>query len=360
MKPIQVTEPFLPPLEEYVKYLEGIWDRNILTNNGPLVRELETRIQAYHETRRSVACVANGGLALQIALRALGIRGEVITTPFTYVATASCPLWEGCTVRFADIEVNHLTLCPDAVEAAITPQTEAILAVHIFGNPCDVDRLQEIADRHGLALIYDAAQAFGVSYKGKSILDYGDASILSLHATKVFHSVEGGAVVFKDPVAFDRAEWMRRYGHNGPVDFHGVGINAKMSDIHAAMGLCMFSHLDEVYQARKAILDEYRAGIAGISYVSLLCSRMPEYPAVGYAPVLFSSEQNLLLCIEELTRNQIFPRRYFSHNWDRLTQQNLNDLTVYQDIGSRILCLPINVRFGAEPVLKVIESLDLN
>jgi len=356
VKPIQVTQPFLPPLEEYVKYLEGIWDRNILTNNGPLVRELEAKIQAYHETERSVTCVANGGLGLQIALRALGISGEVITTPFTYVATASCPLWEGCTVRFADIEVNHLTLCPDAVEAAITPQTEAILAVHIFGNPCDVDRLQEIADRHGLALIYDAAQAFGVSYKGKSILDYGDASILSLHATKVLHSVEGGAVVFKEQAAFDRAEWMRRYGHNEPEDFHGVGINAKMSDVHAAMGLCIFSHIDEAYKARKAVLDEYRSGIAGIDCVSLLGSRIPAHPAVGYAPVLFTSEQKLLRCMENLNMNQIFSRRYFSHNWDSLTKQKLNDLTVYQDFGSRILCLPVNVQFGAQPIIKVLET----
>ena len=360
MKPIQVTEPFLPPLAEYTKYLEGIWDRNILTNNGPLVKEFEAKIKAHHGTQRSIACVANAGLGLQIALKALGVGGEVITTPFTYVATASCALWEGCTVRFADIEADHLTLCPDAVEAAITPQTEAIIGVHLFGNPCDVDRLQEIADRHGIALIYDAAHAFGVNYQGKSILDYGDASVLSLHATKVFHSVEGGTVAFRNPDVFERAEWMRRYGHNGYDDFHGVGINAKMSELHAAMGLCLFAHLDEIYQGRQAIIDEYREAISRMDSISLVATRTPERPALGYAPVLFSSEQDLLRCMEHLSRKQIFPRRYFCHRWDGLTKESFKDLPVYQDIRERVLCLPITVSAGAKLVIEGIENLSSN
>jgi dTDP-4-amino-4,6-dideoxygalactose transaminase len=221
-----------------------------------------------------------------------------------------------------------------------------------------VDRLQEIADRHGLALIYDAAHAFGVSYQGKSILDYGDASVLSLHATKVFHSVEGGAMVFKDPAAFDRGEWMRRYGHNGYDDFHGVGINAKMSELHAAMGLCLFAHLDEIYQGRKSIIDQYQAAISDMQSINLVASRLPEKPAVGYAPILFSNEQDLLRCMENLRAKQIFPRRYFCHNWDGLTQEALKKLPVYEDMRRRLLCLPVNAEFGAKPVVEVIETCE--
>ena len=294
MKAIQVTEPFLPTLEEYAKYLEGIWDRNILTNNGPLVKELEAKIQAYHQTNRSISCVANGGLGLQIALRALGIRGEVITTPFTYVATASCPLWDGCTVRFADIEADHLTLCPDAVEAAITPQTEAIMGVHIFGNPCDVDRLQEIADRHGIALIYDAAQAFGFRYRGKSILDYGDATVLSLHATKVFHAVEGGALTFKDPKIAEKAEWMR-HGHNGYQEFHGIGINAKMSELHAAMGLSVLPHYERIYHNRKAIIDQYKSAFLDCDKIKFLTNDSLERVAVDMRRLFLQVNRSCLV-----------------------------------------------------------------
>ena len=229
MKKINVTEPFLPPFEEYVEYLKGIWERNWLTNQGPLVQEFEQKLQAYHQLSMPVHCVANGSLGLQIALKALGVKGEVVTTPFSYVATTACPLWEGCTVKFVDIEPDTLTIDPKAVEAAITPKTEAILATHVFGNPCDVEALDAIAAKHGIAMIYDAAHAFGVTYNGKSLLEYGDASMVSLHATKLFHAVEGGFIVAKDPVVSEKMEWMRRFGHKGQEEFHGVGINAKMS-----------------------------------------------------------------------------------------------------------------------------------
>ena len=252
-KPIQVTEPFLPPLEEYVEYLKGIWGRNQLTNQGPLVQELEHKIQVYHQIDMPVHCVTNGGLGLQIILKALGVNGEVITTPFSYVATASCPLWEGCSVKFADIEPDHLTIDPAAVEAAIGPDTEAIVATHVFGNPCDCEALEAIASKHGLALIFDAAHAFGVRYKGKSILEYGDASMVSLHATKLLHAVEGGFVVAKDPLVAEKIEWMRRFGHKGPEEFYGVGINAKMSELHAAMGLCNLRHLEAILKKRQEV-----------------------------------------------------------------------------------------------------------
>jgi len=263
-KPIQITEPFLPPLEEYVSYLKGIWERGQLTNHGPLVIELERLIQESQFLDTPVRMVANGGLGLQIILKAMGIQGEVITTPFSYVATASCPAWEGCAIRFADIEPDTLTLDPIAVEAAITSKTEAILATHVYGNPCDCEGLEKVARKHGLALIYDAAHAYGVRYRGKSILSYGDASMVSLHATKLFHSVEGGFVVAKDPAVDTKIEWMRRFGHNGNEAYHGVGINAKMSEFHAAMGLCMHRHVEQVTVNRHAACLAYEEGISNI------------------------------------------------------------------------------------------------
>ena len=295
-KAIYVTEPFLPPLEDYVEYLKGVWDRNVLTNQGPLVRELEQNIQAYHQIDMPVHCVTNGGLGLQIMLKALDIKGEVITTPFTYVATSSCPLWEGCSIKFADIEPDHLTIDPAAVEAVIGPETEAIMATHVFGNPCDCEALEVIASKHGLALIFDAAHAFGVSYKGKSILEYGDASMVSLHATKLLHAVEGGFVVAKDPAVAEKVEWMRRFGHKGPEEFHGLGINAKMSELHAAMGLCNLKYIEEILENRKAVCDAYDRAFLNMEAQDLRPYAYKSEASRNYAyyPLIFDSEEALL------------------------------------------------------------------
>ncbi|MFP4260947.1 MAG: DegT/DnrJ/EryC1/StrS family aminotransferase [Opitutales bacterium] len=355
--PIYVTEPFLPPIEEYIEQLRGIWERNVLTNNGPLVQELEQKLQAHHGTNRRVTCVANGGLGLQIILKAMGIGGEIITTPFSYVATASCPLWEGCRVRFADIEPTYLTIDPDAVEAAITPQTEAILATHLFGNPCDLERLQAIADRHGLALIYDAAHAFGVTYKGRSILEYGDAAMVSLHATKIFHTVEGGFLAFKDPQQAEKAEWMRRYAHHGPGKFHGIGINAKMSELHAAMGLTILPHLDEIYRARKQIVDAYRAALADCQRAACIPHRTKGESLVAYAPIRFQQPAELDQFRTRLLENNIHPRRYFKQDWQTVANlANPGTLPVFDQIQNKILCLPINTRHPVEPILEVLQA----
>lgn len=353
-KSIQVTEPFLPPLEEYVEYLRGIWDRNILTNTGPLVQELEHKLQAYHGTERQVICVANGGLGLQIILKAMDIGGEIITTPFSYVATASCPLWEGCSLRFADIEPDYLTLDPDAVEAAITPQTEAILGTHVFGNPCDVERLQTVADRHNLALIYDAAHAFGVTYKGQSILEYGDASMVSLHATKVFHAVEGGFVVFKDPAAAEKAEWMRRYGHNGPGKFSGIGINAKMSELHAAMGLANLPYADQLLQSRKTqyhIYIEHLGNHPKVQFQKLADSKGYNH---AYFPALLQDEEARNHLLESLREKEIHARRYFhpSLNQTRLLGAQ-PDCPTAESITRRIICLPLSPRYSEARIERI-------
>lgn len=340
-------------------YLKGIWERNWLTNQGPLVKELEEKLRCYHNLSSPVYCVANGTLGLQIALKALGVRGEIVTTPFSYVATTSCPLWEGCKVNFADIESNTLTIDPEAVEAGITPQTEAILATHVFGNPCDVEALDAIAAKHGLAVVYDAAHAFGVTYGGRSLLEYGDASMVSLHATKLMHSVEGGFVFAKDPRILKKMEWMRRFGHKGPKEFFGVAINAKLSEFHAAMGLCTLNHADLILKKRKAICDIYDQLLLGdreeaaFSVDRISDTRYQLCPIIyratasrnyAYYPVIFESENKLLSAMRQLEGKGIFTRRYFHPALDlvhELTGKR-KPCPISKNISKRILCLPLS------------------
>ena len=363
MKNINVTEPFLPPIEEYVEYLKGIWERNWLTNQGPLTKELEQKLQAYHQLAMPVHLVANGSLGLQIALKALGVKGEVITTPFSYVATTACPLWDGCTVKFTDIEPDTLTIDPKAVEAAITSKTEAILATHVFGNPCDCEALEAVAQKHGLALIFDAAHAFGVIYKGKSILDYGDASMVSLHATKLFHTVEGGFIVAKDPAVSEKMEWMRRFGHKGTEAFHGVGLNAKLSEFHAAMGLCNFRHIDCILDRRRAISEAYdsrlQAMLSNSDVPVAYRYRQRASKNYSYYPVLFPSEQLLLDAVERLNANDIYPRRYFFPTLNTVSSiiEEAAECPVSEDISRRILCLPLSSATDLAVVNVVVSAL---
>jgi dTDP-4-amino-4,6-dideoxygalactose transaminase len=359
LKKINVTEPFLPPFEEYVEYLKGIWERNWLTNQGPLVQELEAKLQAYHGLSMPVHCVANGSLGLQIALKALGVKGEIITTPFSYVATTACPLWEGCTVKFADIEPDTLTIDPKAVEAAITPQTEAILATHVFGNPCDCEALEAIAKKHGLALVFDAAHAFGVSYKGKSVLEYGDASMVSLHATKLFHAVEGGFIVAKDPAVSEKMEWMRRFGHKGTEEFHGVGTNAKLSEFHAAMGLCNLNHLENILEQRKAICEFYDEELIGSSSNSLrsLVYRGQASKNFAYYPVIFDSEQSLVDGMQSLSDAGIFARRYFYPDLSECFAAGADTCSKSIDVSKRILCLPLSASLSIEQARMIVDKL---
>jgi dTDP-4-amino-4,6-dideoxygalactose transaminase len=360
MKPIQVTEPYLPPFEEYVEYLKGIWGRNWLTNQGPLTKELEQKLQDYHQLEMPVHLVANGALGLQIALKALGVKGEVVTTPFSYVATTSCPLWEGCSVKFADIEPDTLTIDPKAVEAAITPQTEAILATHVFGNPCDVEALDAIGSKHGLAVIYDAAHAFGVTYKGKSILEYGDASMVSLHATKLMHSVEGGFIVARDSAVSEKMEWMRRFGHKGPEEFHGIGTNAKMSEFHAAMGLCNLNHIEEILEKRRLVVESYKQALTGLEESVRFAFSIREATKwnASYFPVLFNSESDLLVTSEKLMAENVHARRYFYPSLDGLFDFQLSGaVQVSTDVSKRILCLPLMLGLSEDFAQQVVSLL---
>ena len=255
-EPIYVTRSFLPPRAEYDAWLDKVYASNVLTNNGPIHRELEETLRARFEVPY-LRLMTNGTLAIQLAIRALGVKGKIITTPFSYVATTSAIMWEGCEPVFVDIDPKTCCIDPNLIEAAITPDTTAILATHVYGIPCDVEAIDIIAKKHGLKVIYDAAHAFDVKYKGRSILAYGDASTLSFHATKLFHTVEGGAVVLHDAQADARLRLLRSFGHIGDEHF-SLGMNAKMSEMHAAMGMAVLPHVEECIRQRKELDASYR------------------------------------------------------------------------------------------------------
>ncbi|HLX52563.1 MAG TPA: DegT/DnrJ/EryC1/StrS family aminotransferase, partial [Aquella sp.] len=253
---IPVTKPFLPPIEEYKIYIDGIWQRNWLTNNGPLVNELELKLKEYLDLPH-LLYLSNGTAALQVAIRALELKGEIITTPFTYVATVSSIVWEGCKPVFVDINPNSLNIDPAKIEAAITKNTSAILATHVYGNPCDIDAIHDIAERNHIKVIYDAAHCFGTKYNGKSVFAYGDISTTSFHATKLFHTIEGGAVFTNESRLLKKMDLLRNFGHNGPEDFIEVGINAKNSEIHAAMGLVNLKYIAGILESRRNQSERY-------------------------------------------------------------------------------------------------------
>ncbi len=348
---IPVTKSFLPPFEEYASYLSEIWASDILTNNGPLVKELETRLKEYLGVK-NLFFVTNGTIALQIAARALDLSGEVITTPFSYVATTSSIVWEGCTPVYVDIDPR--TLCIDAglIEAAITPRTTAILPTHVYGIPCDVERIQSIASKHGLKVIYDAAHAFGVSYGGRSLAAYGDAATLSFHATKLFHTVEGGAVVTEDDEVAHRISYMRNFGHNGQEAFWGLGINGKNSEFHAAMGLCNLQHVSDIIAARKQVTAWYDELLTGTLLTRPLLPEGTEYN-YAYYPVLFPSEEALLRARDALNARQIFPRRYFYPSLETLPYLDSRSMPLSEGISARVLCLPLYPELTYEEVCMI-------
>ena len=355
---IPVTVPFLPPFDEYVELLRGIWERRQLTNHGPLVSELEQRLQDWLGVQR-VLLLANGAWGLHLALRALNVRGTVVTTPFSYVATTSCPLWEGCSVSFADIETATLTIDPAAVEAAIRPGVEAILATHVYGIPCDVDALARIAERHHVALIYDAAHAFGVRFQGKSILEYGDVSMVSLHATKLFHTAEGGFVAGQHLEALSRIDWMRRFGHRGEEAYWGLGTNAKLSELHAAMGLTVLPYIPQLIPRRSAIVERYDDAIrrAGLPWIRPQIREGTEYN-FAYYPVLFPSERTMASVRQCLAERQINTRRYFFPSLESIAELNIaGDCPVSRDVASRVLCLPLASEMDDQAVARVVTAI---
>jgi dTDP-4-amino-4,6-dideoxygalactose transaminase len=345
---IPVTKPFLPPKEEYQKLLDGIWQRNWLTNNGPLVNELEIRLKKKLHVNH-LLFLGNGTISLQIAIKALGLKGEVITTPFSYVATTSSLVWENCQPVFVDIDPNTFNIDPGKIEGAITKDTSAILATHCFGNACEINKIESIAKKHSIKVIYDAAHCFATTYKGESIYNFGNISTASFHATKIFHTVEGGAVVTQDADLLKRMAYMRNFGHSGLVTFDGVGINGKNSEFHAAMGLLNLKYIDTIIERRKAQSEQYDAMLskAKLQKQSINVDGGYNY---AYYPVVFDSEKLLLKVMEALNRQEIMPRRYFYPTLSSLHYVKQFSTPVAEGVSRKILCLPLYYDLADEEI----------
>lgn len=337
---IPVTKPFLPPVDDYKDYLDSIWSRNWLTNMGPLASKLEMELKDYLGLDH-LLYVTNGTVALQLAIKALDLKGEIITTPFSFVATTSSIVWEGCVPKFVDIDSATLNIDSSKIEAAIGPDTCAILATHVYGNPCDVEAIEIIAKKHNLKVIYDGAHAFGVKVNGKSIFEYGDISTCSLHATKLYHSVEGGLVVTKDPDLLKKMASMRNFGISGYSSFSELGFNGKNSEFHAAMGLVNFKWVDRIISRRLAITNRYAEKLKNFK------ARVPEWHSNSnqngaYLVYVLESEELLLKIKSTLDTFEIFTRRYFYPSLSSsLPYLEPIEVQVTDDIAKRVLCLPL-------------------
>ena len=336
---IPVTQPFLPPKQEYDALIEQVWQRNWLTNNGPLVNELELKLKEYLRLEH-LLFTSNGTIALQMAIKALNFKGEIITTPFSYVATTSSIVWEGCTPVFADIDAQRLTIDPNKIEALITDQTCAILATHVYGIPCHIEEIEALAKKYQLKVIYDAAHAFGTQYRGQSLLNYGDISTLSTHATKLLHSIEGGAVITKDAELLKRMVYLRNFGHDGPDKFNGVGINGKNSEFHAAMGLTNLKYISTIIKKRKDDCTLYDKWLLskGLKRPTIPNETVYNY---SYYPVIFKSETDCTKVFEVLAGHEIYARRYFYPSLTELDYVEGHETPVCDDIAARVLCLPL-------------------
>lgn len=357
---IPVTKPYLPSREKLDKYIDGIYEREWLTNNGPLVQELTKRLEEYLGVE-NLLLVSNGTLALQIAYRALGVNepingkpAEAITTPFTFVATSSSLKWEGIEPIFADIDPNTWCLDPKNIELAITAQTKAVVPVHVFGNACDVEGIDKIAKKNDLKVIYDAAHAFGVKYKGESLLTWGDAATLSFHATKVFHTIEGGAIVFKRKEDLERAKKLISFGITGPESIEELGINAKMNEFQAAMGLAVLDEIEKIHDSRMQIYCEYRKALAQrFQWQQLQPDTTPNY---AYVPVVFESEKELKMTMQELLEESIVPRRYFFPSLEQINFLKTDTCPISHSISQRVLCLPIYAGLSSSDVISVLQA----
>jgi dTDP-4-amino-4,6-dideoxygalactose transaminase len=335
---INVTQTYLPDFDEYIAILRRAWDKKWITNNGDLVRELEARLAESNGVKNLLYC-SNGTIALQVGLRALGITREVITTPFSYVATVNSILWENCTPVFADIDRRTLCIDPAEIERSITSNTEAILATHVYGIPCDVERIDQIARKHNLKVIYDGAHAFGCSLGGQSLLSFGDISTCSFHATKLFHTVEGGCIISRSEEIYAKLSLYRSFGHIED-DYYSVGINAKNSEFHAAMGLAMLPHFDEIVEGRKRISQLYDRLLGDKLSRPVVPGGDFEYN-YAYYPVIFQNEKLMLNAREELLRNKVSTRRYFYPSLNNVPQVKSVPCPVSDDISRRVLCLPL-------------------
>lgn len=353
---IPVTKPFLPPQEEYNELISGIWKRGWLTNMGPLANELEATLQKHLQVNH-LLYVTNGTIALQMAIKALGLRGEILTTPFSFIATTSSIVWENCTPVFVDIDEQSLNIDASKIEAAITENTTAILATHVYGNPCDVLTIEKIAKKHDLKVIYDGAHAFGVKVHGKSVFEYGDISTCSLHATKLYHSIEGGFVVTNDEGLSQKLAKIRNFGFDGPESFAELGINGKNSEYHAAMGLVNYKHIEAIHNKRKILTEAYIANLQGLAAVTPLWHSEAS-KNYAYFPLVFETEEFMLQCIDLLKEKEIYARRYFYPSLaNSLPYLDPIALKVTDAVAKRVLCLPLYFVLSIEEVNEICEIL---
>ena len=367
-KKIFVTQPSLPELEEFIPYLQEIWKNKILTNNGPFHQQLEKELAEFLGVPY-VSLFANGTLALLTSLQVLKISGEVITTPYSFVATSNCLWWNNIKPVFVDIEPEFCNLDPEKIEAAITPDTTAILPVHVYGNPCKVEQIQEIADKHGLKVIYDAAHAFGVKYKGQSICNYGDLSILSFHATKVYNTMEGGAIISHDVKTKKQIDYLKNFGFDGETSVVAPGINSKMNEMQAALGILQLKYHQNNIEKRKEIAIKFSIELANIEGIDIL-SKVPELSNYNYSYFPIFVDQNKYGKTRDelynfLKENGIFGRRYFYPLIsDFLIYKNLvsaksENLLVAHDISIRVICLPIYPDMSEIEHSKIIQLINV-
>ena len=335
---ILVTKTFLPPYEEYSTLLKEIYESAWLTNNGKFVQTLESRIKEKLEVENFLYC-SNGTIVLDMALKALDITKEVITTPYSYVATVNSILWRDCKPVFVDINNLDFTIDVNLIEKSITENTQAILATHVYGNPCDVLAIEQLANKYNLKVIYDAAHSFGVKYQGKSIMEYGDISTCSFHATKVFHTIEGGGIFARDKSLFDRLYKYRQFGHIYD-EYYSIGINAKNSELHAAMGHCVLNHFDSIVAERKIISGLYNQKLSVPDLQRPVAIKNTDYN-FAYYPVIFNSNSILIKVKLELEKEKIFPRRYFFPSLNTLPFVEKNSCPVSEKISDTVLCLPL-------------------
>jgi len=354
---INVTKTYLPKKEKYQQYVDEIYANNWVTNNGPLVQRLEKKLADYLGVK-NIVLVSSGTVALEIAYRTLELKGFVVTTPFSFVATTSSLVTNGLLPIFADIDPHTFNLDPNKIESIITPNTSAILGVHVFGNPCEVEQIEQIANDHNLKVVYDAAHAFDVHYKDKSVLMYGDISTLSFHATKLFHTIEGGALIINDDSLVQKARYLINFGIENAESIPELGTNAKMNEFEAAMGLCVLDDMEQIKLNRSIILTKYQTELQGL--VEFQEQKQNATQNYSYFPIVLENEEQLKRVQEALNEQQIFPRRYFYPSLDTLNYIKPKQvMPISRDLSIRILCLPMYADLeenNLELIIKIVKE----
>jgi dTDP-4-amino-4,6-dideoxygalactose transaminase len=355
---INVTKTYLPDKEKYKQYVDEIFASGWVTNNGPLVQRLEKRLAEYLGVKNLIL-VSNGTVAMEIAYRTLGLQGFAITTPFSFVATTSSLVTNGLHPIFADIDPMTFNIDPNNIEKLITPNTSAIVPVHVFGNACDVEAIDIIAKKHNLKVVYDAAHAFDVQYKGESVLNYGDISTLSFHATKLFHSIEGGALIINDDELVQKARYLINFGIKNPEEIPELGTNAKMNEFEAAMGLCVLDDMEQIKRDRKVVYETYEKELKGlVAFQEQDNNATQNY---SYFPIVFKDEDQLKKIQKALNEQQIFPRRYFYPSLDTLSYiEPKQTMPISRDISTRILCLPIYAGLPSDTQANIVKIIKEN